>query len=81
MYWVLGAREAGEAGRRPPPGWGAGAGWEEEEPPGVGGAGPLPGALDGSVRFKAAGPISACENERGGVTHAPQRMNPPAGHH
>lgn len=80
MAGGLGAGEAGEAGRRPPGGAGAGG---EEEPVLVGEAGAfpvlaaapvlllpllplllvllvLPVPTDESVRFKAAGPISAC---------------------
>lgn len=63
---ALGAEEEGDAGRRPPGGCAAG---EEEELP-VGGAGALlPAGLlpllppDVSVRFKAAGPISACRRQ------------------
>lgn len=71
----LGAEEAGEAGRRPP---GAGAAGEEGALPAAGGAGALPvfpGGLlplvlplvltDESVRFKAAGPISAYRRKKG----------------
>lgn len=69
----LGAGEAGEAGRRPP--GAAAAGGEEALP--AGGAGALPALPVGlllppllpvpagvSVRFKAAGPISACNRGR-----------------
>lgn len=70
----LGAGEAGEAGRRPP--GAAAAGGEEALP--TGGAGALPALPVGlllpptlppvpagvSVRFKAAGPISACNRGR-----------------
>lgn len=74
----LEAGEAGEAGRRPPEG--APPGWEEAPPLGGAGAFPvfpvgllplLPPLLllllvltDVSVRFKAAGPISACSREQ-----------------